>query len=198
MRRKKSIISKVVTVALFIVTLFSFLFVTSTKTAETQTVTQITTTQLDYVVHLPYIRSYPSPFNKIFEQELVALTNQERRNAGCPDVVANNQLTQATRAHSQDMALQDFFDHAGSDGASAGKRLDKVGYQWADWRENIAAGHTTPQAVITAWMASNTHKQNILNCEMREIGVGYYYLADDTGRFTYQHYWTQVFAIPAP
>jgi uncharacterized protein YkwD len=45
-------------------------------------------------------------------------------------------------------------------------------------------------------MNSQGHRDNILNCALREIGVGYYYLANDTGEVNYGHYWTQVFATP--
>lgn len=45
-------------------------------------------------------------------------------------------------------------------------------------------------------MNSPGHRTNILNPEYQEIGVGYYFLANDTGSVNYKHYWTQVFATP--
>ena len=55
---------------------------------------------------------------------------------------------------------------------------------------------STPEAVVTGWMNSPGHRVNILNPRLKEIGVGYYFLADDTGKVNYRHYWTQVFATP--
>jgi uncharacterized protein YkwD len=55
---------------------------------------------------------------------------------------------------------------------------------------------STPEAVVAGWMNSPGHRANILKPELKEIGVGYYFLADDTGKVNYHHYWTQVFATP--
>src|SRR4028118_1647524 len=43
-------------------------------------------------------------------------------------------------------------------------------------------------------MNSSGHRANILNPNLKEIGIGYYFLADDTGSVNFNHYWTQVFA----
>jgi uncharacterized protein YkwD len=54
-------------------------------------------------------------------------------------------------------------------------------------------------------MGSDAHKKNILNCALREIGVGYYYQPDDQGNVSddqgnpggpYRYYWTQDFGTP--
>ncbi|NJR62658.1 MAG: hypothetical protein HC769_29995, partial [Cyanobacteria bacterium CRU_2_1] len=49
--------------------------------------------------------------------------------------------------------------------------------------ENVAQGQKTPSEVVRSWMKSPGHRQNILNPNFTEIGVGYS-----------QNYWTQVFA----
>lgn len=49
---------------------------------------------------------------------------------------------------------------------------------------------------MNTWMNSTGHRNNILNCEFTEIGVGYAYAANDPGTYWYHHYWTQVFAKP--
>ncbi len=94
------------------------------------------------------------------------------------------------------MAINDFFDHTGSDGSSPGDRIHEAGYQYSRAAENVAAGYTTPEAVVDGWMQSSGHRDNILNCALQDIGVGYYYLENDTGNVNYKHYWTQVFATP--
>lgn len=132
-----------------------------------------------------------------FINRVVELTNLERTKAGLPPLRLNPLLTAAALAHSQDMASQDYFDHAEPDGGSPGDRIEATGYQSAGWAENIYAGGSTPEEVVEGWMNSPGHRANILNPEMQEIGVGYYFLADDTGDVNFKHYWTQVFAIPA-
>ncbi len=80
-----------------------------------------------------------------------------------------------------------------------------TGYTYA--AENIAAGYTTPAAVVQGWMTSPGHRENILALDVWELGVGHYYQSDDqqTVRYSnagtctpdstvdgpYRHYWTQ-------
>ncbi|NKQ35806.1 MAG: CAP domain-containing protein [Chloroflexi bacterium] len=131
-----------------------------------------------------------------FEQEVLDLVNQERANAGCNPVTANEKLVAAARGHSDDMAVNDFFSHTGSDGSSPWERIARQGYSLGNGGENIAAGHSTPANVMNAWMNSSGHRANILNCAFTEIGIGYAYLANDTGAINYRHYWTQDFGTP--
>lgn len=102
----------------------------------------------------------------------------------------------AAQLHSKDMALHDFFGHTGSNGSSLRDRMRAQGYSFSRAAENIAAGYPTPAGVMDGWMKSPGHSANILNCNLREIGVGYYYLANDTGNVNFHHYWTQVFGTP--
>jgi len=131
-----------------------------------------------------------------FEEQVVILTNQQRLANGCGPVMMDYRLRAAAEGHSQDMAINDFFSHTGSDGSSAGDRIEAQGYDWSRWGENIAAGYSSPESVVAGWMASSGHRANILNCSFIHIGVGYYYLQNDTGNVNYRHYWTQVFASP--
>ncbi|MDJ0690009.1 MAG: CAP domain-containing protein [Xenococcaceae cyanobacterium MO_188.B32] len=71
-----------------------------------------------------------------------------------------------------------------------------TGYQYSTAAENIAAGYQTPEAVVEAWMGSAGHRANILNPDLTEIGVGYEYLANDTGSVNYNSYWTTTFGTP--
>lgn len=94
------------------------------------------------------------------------------------------------------MALNDFFDHVGSDNSLPWDRIVAEGYNYSWAGENIAAGHQTPEHVVAEWMDSPGHRANILNCAFTETGVGYIYLAQDQGKYIYHHYWTHVFATP--
>ena len=132
-----------------------------------------------------------------FEQRVFELTNQERLNAGLLALTYNYQLEVAAESHSQDMALQDYFDHNGLDGSSPFDRIEATGYNYSWAAENIAAGQTTPEQVVNGWMNSPGHRANILNTNLTEIGVGYYYLGNDTGNENFNHYWTQNFGTPA-
>jgi uncharacterized protein YkwD len=132
-----------------------------------------------------------------FEAEVIRLTNQERAAHGCPPLEAEVHLMNAAEGHSSDMAVNDFFSHTGSNGSNPGDRMLGAGYPgFTQWAENIAAGYSTPANAMAAWMNSQGHRDNILNCSLEEIGVGYVYRNPDPGGVTYRHYWTQVFAKP--
>jgi uncharacterized protein YkwD len=124
---------------------------------------------------------------------VIELTNIERSKAGLPPLIFEPRLAAAAQRHSQDMALRDFFSHNNPDGRTAGDRAREAGYPFSFVGENLYAGLPTPEQVVAGWMKSEGHRRNILNRDYKEIGVGYYFLANDTGNVNYKHYWTQVF-----
>ena len=128
-----------------------------------------------------------------FEGQVVYLTNLARRNVGLPPLKNCPQLHTAARAHSQDMADNDYFGHTGSDGSTLADRINAAGYVgWVTAGENIAAGYTSPESVMEGWLNSTVHMENIYSQLYREIGVGYVYDPGDTFG-PYYHYWTQDF-----
>lgn len=134
--------------------------------------------------------------NEAFEQRVVELTNIERAKQGLPPLKRNTNLANAARYHSADMAQDNYFNHDTYD--RSGDNLILKCNTWSrilayysstSYRgENIAAGYTSPEAVVSGWMNSSGHRANILGPNFSEIGVGYYYF--DSG---YRHYWTQDF-----
>jgi len=112
-----------------------------------------------------------------FESALLGLINDERKAAGLPAYVQDSQLQKAARIHSTDMACNGFFSHTGSDGSSAGERVTVQGYEWTEVGELIFATSDTssdaPQQALDWWMASPTHRANILSEDFNDIGLGY-------------------------
>jgi Ca2+-binding RTX toxin-like protein len=134
-----------------------------------------------------------------FDQRILELVNQERAKRNLKPLSLSQKLDTAADGHSDRMANGDFFAHTDpKDGSSAGTRIERTGYQWNTWGENIAAGYSTPEAVVQAWMNSSGHRANILNPNFTHLGVGYAYLPNDTGSVNYSHYWTQVFGAGDP
>ncbi|MGF7235729.1 MAG: CAP domain-containing protein [Frankia sp.] len=122
--------------------------------------------------------------------QVVTLTNAQRATAGCPALTLDGRLTAAAEAHSVDMAVHNYFGHNSQVGTTPFQRMVAAGYNFTVAAENIAAGQTTPAAVMAAWMASPGHRANILNCALRQIGVGF------ASGGTYGSYWTQDFGTP--
>jgi uncharacterized protein YkwD len=119
--------------------------------------------------------------------EVVALTNAERAQAGCGALAIDARLTAAAQAHSVDMAINNYFDHISLDGQTPFQRIAAAGYTFSVAAENIAGGQRTPRDVVAGWMNSAGHRANILNCSLSQIGVGF-----ATGG-SYGTYWTQDF-----
>ncbi|XZN89893.1 MAG: CAP domain-containing protein [Microcoleus sp.] len=137
---------------------------------------------------------FASATNQSFVDKVLELTNIERTKFGLSPLTFNAQLLNAAANHTENMALQDFFSHTGKDGSSIGSRITATGYKFSAAAENIAAGSSTPEQVVASWMNSAGHRANILDPKLKEIGIGYYFLANDTGTENWNHYWTQVFA----
>lgn len=131
-----------------------------------------------------------------FIAEVLRLTNAFRQQNGLRPLSYNSKLSNAAQGHSINMANQDFFSHTGKDGSTFSQRVTAAGYQWSFTGENIAAGYSTPQAVVNAWINSPGHRAAMLNPNYQDIGIGYHYLANDTGQVNYYHYWTQNFGKP--
>ena len=136
-----------------------------------------------------------------FAQEVIVLVNQERAARGLPPLKASPELSAAAQAHSQAMAEGDFFDHTDPRTSSTvGDRVTAAGYDWSFVAENIGQGYPTPAQAMEGWMDSPGHQANILSEDVREIGVGYVFDAEDAmlcGDLPCQHYWTQDFGARA-
>nr|CEL23422.1 Transporter [Kibdelosporangium sp. MJ126-NF4]CTQ96802.1 Transporter [Kibdelosporangium sp. MJ126-NF4] len=114
---------------------------------------------------------------------VVEKVNTERKRAGCKPLGKAAALTKSAQRHSDDMSKRDYFSHTTPEGVTFDQRIKKAGYP-RPGAENIAKGATTATKVMSLWMNSAGHKRNILNCDLKKIGVG---LAKDGW------YWTQNF-----
>ncbi|KAE8899505.1 hypothetical protein PF005_g3775 [Phytophthora fragariae] len=123
------------------------------------------------------------------QQQMLNAVNKQRAAAGLSKLCTNSKLQSAAQGHSNDMAAKDYMSHTGSDGSTMSERISDSGYSWTAIAENVAAGQTDVDAVMTAWMNSAGHRANILSSKVTMFGCAYAYNADST----YQHYWTQDF-----
>lgn len=128
--------------------------------------------------------------------QVLGLVNQYRNQAGLRPIRLNARLNASAQAHSQDMAINDFFGHNGSNGSTADDRILAAGYNYALVGENIAAGFATAQSVVKGWMESPSHRKNILHPFLRDMGVGFHLQENDLGSTNYRYYWTQDFGKP--
>lgn len=117
-----------------------------------------------------------------FIEEVIELTNAERKKEGLPALGTMTKLDKAAQIRANE--LKEKYSHDRPDGTRCFTVLDDVdinGYSAVG--ENIALGYTTPEAVVNGWMNSEGHRRNIMNVQFEKIGVGY---ADNNG-------WVQLF-----
>lgn len=123
-----------------------------------------------------------------FATEVIRLVNIERANNGLEELISYPELTNAAQAHALDMGCNFFLAHDSFDGTLWSDRIYSY-YSGYMIGENVAAGQSTPAAVVSAWMNSPTHRSNILYPDFYDIGIGFVYNPNDTAlRFYY--YWT--------
>jgi uncharacterized protein YkwD len=159
-----------------------------------------TTTTTIYLPLMQTVDTWPQTAEqRAMAEQVLAVVNAERLAAGCGPLTLNAQLTAAAQTHSEDMARNDFFGHLGSDGSRSVQRAGLAGYGGQAGWENVAAGYSSAEDVVRGWMTSTSgHRENILDCRLSEMGLGYVFETDDRypGPYGYRHYWTQTFGIP--
>jgi uncharacterized protein YkwD len=124
------------------------------------------------------------------QQQALELVNGSRRRGGCGNLIVDRRLIAAANRHASEMARRGYFAHKDARGGRAGERVRDAGYRWSRYGENIARGQGSVAEVIEGWMNSRDHRANIMDCDLREVGVG---LAFGAGRTPY---WVQDFAAP--
>jgi uncharacterized protein YkwD len=109
----------------------------------------------------------------------LCLLNGERADHGLGPLAPNDKLAAAATAYAQDLVAGSYFSHTGRDGSGVLDRIERSGYlpRDAGWvlGENLAWGTgslATPGSIMQAWMNSPGHRDNILNPDYREIGIG--------------------------
>lgn len=118
--------------------------------------------------------SCPTPASRAaFERAVLAGVNEARAAKGLAALKLSPRLTNAAQSHSCDMAAQGRFTHAGSDGSDLGTRLRRVGYGYGVAAENVARGFDTPERVLEFWLNSPGHRANILQRQVRDMGLGF-------------------------
>lgn len=118
---------------------------------------------------------------------VIELVNAERARRGRDAFATDDLVTAAAEIHSDDMAAHQNMSHTGSDGSNTGDRLERVGFSWRGWGENIGAGYADAAAMVDGWMNSTGHREIILS-DNTFVGVSVIPAAD--GRL----YWTLVVA----
>lgn len=102
--------------------------------------------------------------------ELLILTNQKRQENGLPPLSLSDQLAAAAASKANDMLAKNYWSHIAPDGTTPWVFIRNSGYNYIYAGENLARGYTNAADVVNAWMASPTHRDNMLSSKYQNIG----------------------------
>lgn len=125
-----------------------------------------------YLVQTKYVFLKTDFLASVLPGVLVALTNQDRAKYDLSDVTENPLLSAAAQAAAEDMATRGYFAHVSPDGKDPWHWLNQAGYAYSYAGENLAINFTDSENAQTAWMASPTHRANIVKREYTHVGFG--------------------------
>ncbi len=103
--------------------------------------------------------------------KIIHQTNQRRTDVGAGALEYNGVLALAAKAKGEDMLAQDYWAHVAPDGTLPWRFFTQAGYKYRYAGENLARDFADPSSAIEAWMASPSHRENLLSSKYTHIGV---------------------------
>jgi uncharacterized protein YkwD len=112
-------------------------------------------------------------------EAVLCLINRKRAENNESPLVLSSELVAAAESHDQELIADDYFAHVSPSGETPVDRIRATGYIPGPnvgyvIGENLAWGTyqlSTPQAIVSAWIASPGHLANILEAQYRETGI---------------------------
>ena len=123
-----------------------------------------------------------------WKREVLNLVNGERARAGLAGVTWGSTCENAANVRATE--LKSVYAHTRPDG-SAWHTVCPIPPSGGKSGENLAAGASVPSpaTVVSAWMNSPEHRQNILDPDFKFLSVGFEFDANSQ----YKVYWSQIF-----
>ena len=109
--------------------------------------------------------------SNIDQKKLIELTNQERQKNGLSLLVENEALNNAARMKAQNMFEENYWAHFAPSGKTPWDFILGAGYKFTYAGENLAKNFYESPQVVSAWMASPTHKDNVLSSKYSDVGI---------------------------
>lgn len=103
-------------------------------------------------------------------EALLDSTNQKRQGQGLGPLSLNSQLSAAAAQKAVDMFAKNYWAHTSPEGKTPWDFIVSSGYRYTVAGENLAKNFSTSENVVDAWMASPTHKENIMKASYRDVG----------------------------
>lgn len=117
------------------------------------------------------------PFNNVLGlakdisvTKLLEYTNEQRTINGLNTLKYNQKLATAAANKAQNMFTNNYWAHFGPHGETPWQYITAAGYRYESAGENLAKNFLYSKNVVTAWMNSPTHRENMLRKDFTEIG----------------------------
>jgi len=105
--------------------------------------------------------------------EMLGYINAARSEAGLDPLALDNTLCQGACLKSKDMGLNNYFSHTSPTYGSAFEMMKSMGISYCTAAENIARNYSV-KAAFDAFMNSPGHRANILNSDLKKVGLGFW------------------------
>ena len=99
-------------------------------------------------------------------------TNQQRIQTGLEALRYSDTLSKSAQAKAEHMFANNYWAHNAPDGTTPWDFFKQVDYQYQIAGENLAKDFYDTSSMMSAWMKSPTHRDNIVNPKYKEIGIG--------------------------
>ncbi|MDB5164505.1 MAG: hypothetical protein JWL89_131, partial [Candidatus Saccharibacteria bacterium] len=94
---------------------------------------------------------------------LLDSTNQQRISHKEANLQIDPQLSAAAQAKANDMVGRNYWAHTSPDGQTPWSFITAAGYNYQSAGENLAYGFDNASGVVSGWMNSTEHRDNILD-----------------------------------
>lgn len=108
-----------------------------------------------------------------YAEAIVHAMNRERAARGLGPLRLEERLSLAAQDRVADMLSKHYFDHVSPEGISPFEWVRKRGYKYNLIGENLALGYRSSHSVVSGWMKSPGHRDNILKSGFDEVGIAF-------------------------
>lgn len=109
--------------------------------------------------------------SNVSQKTLIELTNAEREKNGLEPLLENEALNKAAQLKAQNMFDENYWAHFAPSGKKPWDFILGSGYKFTYAGENLAKNFSESHEVVTAWLDSKTHRDNLLSPKYTDIGI---------------------------
>lgn len=104
-------------------------------------------------------------------ETVLSLINEERKAQGITPLQIDDLLNSTAQTKATDMIKNNYFSHESPTYGSPFEMMQNAGITYRTAGENIA-GNPSVENAVKSWLASESHKQNLLSNAYNYIGIG--------------------------